>query len=459
MKHAELLLAAMFCAASLPAQQPQPAGGEKSLDRIVAVVGGTPILWSDVQEVILQRQASGASFPDDSAGQLAVIKQIVSDLVDEELLVERASSDTSITVADSDLANTVEQQVKQIRSQMSSDQEFLNALRGSGFGSEEEYRRWLTEQARRRELQQRYVARLQRDGKMINVAVSDADVTDAYQSMKAKGTLPKRPPSVTFKQIVIPTTASPAARAVARARAESLLVLIRHGADFEQLAKRESMDSVTREQGGDLGWNRREAMVPAFANVMFSLPPGQVGPVTETQYGFHIIKVDRAKPTEVKARHILIRPTIDSSDIARAGALADSVLALWKAGVPYDTLFRKFHDHDETEGSLDPFPIDKLPESYRTAFDGIHNGDFVRPFAINDPQRGVPKFVIAQLIDVSQAGDYTLPDLRDQIRQQLQNERSYRRLIDTLKQETFVSINIEGAAGIKAPPAKGRPPR
>jgi peptidyl-prolyl cis-trans isomerase SurA len=419
------------------------------LDRVVGVVGTKAILWSEVGEMVNQKRAQGATLPPDSAGQMAFARQVLSELIDEEVLVQRASADTSITVSDADLNETVEQQVKQLRSKIPNDQEFVAALKENGFGNQEEYRRWLLEQSRRRELQQRYIEKLKREGKMINVAVSDAEVNTAYE--RDKGKFPQRPPSVTFRQIVIATSASEKAKAVAKAKADSILALIKAGADFEQLAKRESMDSLSREVGGDLGWNRREALVPEFANVLFSVPPGQLGPVTQTQYGFHVIRVDRAKPTEVRGRHILIKPKYDSADVTRAHALADSVLRLWKSGVSYDSLYKKFHDRDELEGSLEPFPRDSLPPSYGKAFEGKSNNDFVDPFPIHDPQRGVPKFVLAQIIEARPAGEYTLAELRERIRQQLQQEKSFRRLLDTLRKETYVWINLEGASAIKAP--------
>src|SRR5207302_10547720 len=121
-------------------------------------------------------------------------------------------------------------------------------------------------------------------------------------------------------------------KAAAKAKAESLLVDIKKGADFELLAKRESMDPGSKETGGDLGWNRRSQMVREFDRWMFALAPGQLSPVIETQYGYHIIRLDRAQPQEVKARHILIKPKMDSADVAAARLRADSVLAIWKNG-------------------------------------------------------------------------------------------------------------------------------
>lgn len=424
-------------AVAVPCSAQQPAAATpQAVDGIVAVVGNRAILWSEVLEIIGQERARGARMPEDSAGAAEYARSILSNLIDEEVLLQRAHGDTSITVADADVQQTVDRQVQQIRSQFPSDQEFLRQLRQAGFGTQEEYRKWLSDQARRGELQRRLVQKYQAEGKMVRVAVSDADVNEAYE--RSKATFPKRPPAVTFRQLVIPTSATPEALAAARAKADSLLSEIRRGADFEAVAKRESEDSASREQGGDLGWNRRGELEPAFEEVMFALLPGSIGPVTQTPYGFHIIKVDRAKPSEVKARHILIKPVYGPQDTVRARVRADSALALWKSGVPFDTLVKRYHDRVEAEGSLEPFPREQLPPSYRDAIATHPKGDFVGPFAISDRGRGVAKYVVLQLTDVIEAGDYTVEEVRDRMRQQLGQERSFRRLLDQLKQETYL---------------------
>lgn len=452
---AGLTLGLAFCLRPLPTgaqETAAPAATQDTslrnvaLDRVVAVVGSEPILWSDVQEVILQRVSQGMQVPQDSAGQLTLAKQVVQELIDEKILLSHAVGDTSLTVADADLTQTVDDQIGRLRERFPNEQQFLSALREAGFGGMDEYRRWLQEQAREAELQRRFVQKMQAEGKMVPVAVSDADVSEAFNRMR--GQFPRRPPSLTFRQIVIPTQASERAKAAARARAESLLVDIRNGADFEQIARRESMDSASATQGGDLGWNRRDQMVPEFDRVMFRLAPGQVSPVVETQYGFHIIRVDRARPSEVKVRHILIRPRYDSTDTRGARQRADSVLQQWERGVPFDSLVARYHDRDEVETVLEPFPRDSLPPSYRQAFEGKKNGEFVGPFPIEDRQRGVPKFVVAQVTEAVEAGEYTVEDLRDRIRTQLAQERGYRRLLEMLRKATYVAVfPIEGSLG------------
>ncbi|MBK9979458.1 MAG: peptidylprolyl isomerase [Gemmatimonadetes bacterium] len=415
------------------------------VDKIVAVVGQQPILWSDVLEEISQRRAAGLQVPEDSTAQLALAKSIIEEMIDVEVMVQRAKADTSITVADADLTNTVEQQMKRLRDNFKTEGEFAAALKGGGFGNVEEYKRWLTDQARRRALQERLVAKMKQDGKMISVAVSEEEITEAFGRERER--LPKRPATVTFRQIVVPTVASEASKKIAYAKAESIYKDLTTGGDFEKIAKRVSEDSGSAVQGGDLGWSRRGQMVPAFDEMMFLLPPGQISPIVETQFGFHIIRVDRVQPAERKARHILIKPKYDSADVAIASMRADSVLALWEKGTTFDTLVARYHDtaSDEAKGVLEPFERSRLPESYQKAFEGKKNGDFITPFPVDDKQRGVPKYVIAQLVNVVDEGEYTVQDLRNQIRDQLSQEKSYRRLLDGLRKDTYVTVLLDAA--------------
>lgn len=441
-----IALATAAVIASLAAQ-PRSSAAQKPInipvDKIVAVVGQQPILWSDVLEEISQRRAGGLQVPEDSTAQLALAKSIIEEMIDVEVMVQRAKADTSITVADADLTNTVDQQMKRLRDNFKTEGEFATALKGGGFGNVEEYKRWLTDQARRRALQERLVAKMKQDGKMISVAVSEEEITEAFGRERER--LPKRPATVTFRQIVVPTLASEAAKKVAYAKAESIYKDLTTGGDFEKIAKRVSEDSGSAVQGGDLGWSRRGQMVPAFDEMMFLLPPGQISPIVETQFGFHIIRVDRVQPAERKARHILIKPKYDSADVARASIRADSVLALWEKGTTFDTLVARYHDvaSDEAKGVLEPFERSRLPESYQKAFEGKKNGDFIPPFPVDDKQRGVPKFVIAQLVNVVAEGDYTVQDLRNQIRDQLSQEKSYRRLLDGLRKDTYVTVLLD----------------
>ena len=435
------ILAAAFAPVAAVAQNPAVAPNGLPpvlpIDRVVAVVGDQTLLWSDVITAINQRRAAGLQLPPDSAGQAALAKSVLGELVDEEILVQKAK-ELKLEVVDADLSSAADRQIKTARGQFASDEEYRAELRRAGLGSPEEYRKGLIEQYRRQNLQQKAFAELRKQAKPVNV--TDEEVTAAFE--RSRSDLQKRPATVTFRQIVVAPHASPAAKEKAKARADSLLIEIRKGGDFEQIAKRESMDPGTKQLGGDLGWNRRgSGLVPEFEGMMFALRPGEVSPVIETAFGYHIIRVDRVQAAEVKARHILIAPVIDSADVAAAKIEADSVAAQWRRGVSYDSLVKKHHDPTEEKGVLQPFPRDSLPASYSAPLAGAKTGDITNPFQLPNP-RGQPKFAVIQVVTATDAGEYNQAEIRDQIRAQLSEERSIRQLLDELRKRTYVSLRI-----------------
>jgi peptidyl-prolyl cis-trans isomerase SurA len=423
--------------AQTPAASSGPVPAALPIDRVVAIVGDQPLLWTDVLTTINQRRAQGLQLPTDSAQQAALARTVLGELIDEEILVQKAK-ELKLEPSESDIATSVDRQIRSIRTQFKSDDEYRTELRNAGLGTPEEYKKALTEQYRRQNLQQKAFAELRKRAKPVNV--SDSEVTAAFEQSRAE--LQKRPPTVTFRQIIVAPHASAAEKAKAKAKADSLLVEIHNGGDFEQIAKRESMDPGTKALGGDLGWNRRgSGLVPEFEAMMFALRPGEVSPVIETAFGYHIIKVDRVQSAEVKARHILIAPVIDSADIAAAKVEADSVAAQWRRGVAYDSLVAKHHDPTEEKGVLQPFNRDSLPASYQAAISGAKAGTVTDPFQLANP-RGQPKFAVVQVVTATDAGEYNPGEIREQIRAQLADERSIRQLLDELRKETYVSIRM-----------------
>ena len=422
------------------AQQKNMLGNPAAnMDGVVAIVGGNAILRTDLEERIVALRASGRTLPTDSASQRALMTSILNQLIDEELLLQKAA-ELKITVSDNDVAATVDKQVASIRSRFTSEAEYRTELKKAGFGTPDEYRRFMMEGAKRQALQTKLFEQLRQDKKLPPVPVTNAEVAAYFANYK--DSIPRLPATVTLRQVVITPQPSPHADSVAYFKAESLYNEIKKGGDFEQVARRESMDPGTKELGGDFGWRRRGDFVPEFDAVYFSLLPGKVSEPFRTTFGWHIVKVDRVQPSEVKGRHILIRPKLDSADIEKARRRADSVAAAWRAGAKFDTLVKKYHDPAEEKAILNPFPQAQLPVEYQAAIKGHKAGDVLDPFSIEDKQRSVPKFFIVQIVTIDGERDASMQDYRDRIRDNLAQEKAIRRYLDQLRRQTFVVVRL-----------------
>jgi peptidyl-prolyl cis-trans isomerase SurA len=247
---------------------------------------------------------------------------------------------------------------------------------------------------------------------------------------------------VGFRQIVVKIR--PRAENVDRARrlTDSLRNELERGANFDSLAMKYSQDEGSAVRGGDLDWQRRGVMVPEFERMMFALLPGRISPLVQTQFGFHVIRVDRVRAGEVRARHILIKPDVDSTDLLNARAVADTVLDLWKKGTPYDTLLARYHDFDEERSIPEGIPRDSLPAEYRVALRNVPVNGFSPIFALPDRSSGYNKWTIAQVLVSKPEGRFTLEEYQENIRKQLKEEKSIRRTLDNLRREMYVSLRI-----------------
>ena len=462
----------LLAPAALAAQQPSPpaatqppaaardavpATGTIPLDRVVGVVGNVIITQSNLRERLVAKTQGGMPVPTDSTALRVASIATLNELVDEELILEKAK-ELKIEVPDADVNSTVDKQYKSVRSRFGTDAEFRTELAKAGYGTPDEYRRFIADGIRRNEMLSRATRKLREDGKLVPANITDAEVQESFE--KSKSDLPKREPSVTWRQIIIAPKPSDAAKDRARAHAESLLAEIKRGADFEALAKRESADSGSRVNGGDLGWTRRGKMVPEFDRYLFgyyALAPGQLSPVVETAFGYHIIRVDRINAGEVKSRHILITSAIDSADVARARLEGDSVASQWRAGVPFDSLAKKHHDYRSGEETslLTPFPRARLPQQYQQAFENKKPQDIV-VFDVPGSANVPVKVVVAQINSVEAGGDMTLAEVKEQIRSSLAEAGGMRRYLDTLRKQTYVSIRPEA---IDLTPLPAAPPR
>jgi peptidyl-prolyl cis-trans isomerase D len=130
------------------------------------------------------------------------------------------------------------------------------------------------------------------------IIVPEDVLRKAYETNKDQYRVPER---AHVRHILLKTTDKPKEELPKiQARAEDLLKQVKGGADFAELAKKQSDDPGSAAKGGDLGWIARGQTVAAFENTAFSLKPKDISGVIKTEYGFHIIQVLEREEARVK---------------------------------------------------------------------------------------------------------------------------------------------------------------
>jgi peptidyl-prolyl cis-trans isomerase D len=120
--------------------------------------------------------------------------------------------------------------------------------------------------------------------------ITDQQLQQEYKDNQDSYRIPER---VRARHILIKTQGKPKDQAAAlKAKAEDILKQLQHGGDFAELAKKDSDDPGSAAKGGELGWIVRGQTVPNFEKTAFSLQPGQLSGLVETEYGYHIIQVE-----------------------------------------------------------------------------------------------------------------------------------------------------------------------
>jgi peptidyl-prolyl cis-trans isomerase C len=182
------------------------------------------------------------------------------------------------------------------------------------------------------------------------ISVSDADVQKAYADNK------KDYEQVKARHILIAPKGSPAAQPgkkemtddEAKAKAEDLRKQLVAGANFEELAKKESDDTGSGSRGGDLGSFGHGQMVPEFEAAAFAAKVGEITPVVKTQFGYHIIKVEAHDSTPLEQ----VRPTIEKN------------LKQTKLHAALDAMKENAHPtYDEAYFAPPPAPVAAAPAS------------------------------------------------------------------------------------------------
>ena len=354
MKKLMILLAVVAMGATLCAQERQVVDG------IVAVVGKNIIRHSDIEQAYTQiRLHQGVQNAHEERCKL------LESMLVNKMLLHKGMID-SVEVSDDQVEEQVQYYLQAAVRQAGSKEKLREMFNYSYDELHDQY----FDIIRDRTLSQKVEYQLTE-----NIKVTPAEVAEYFATYDADS-LPEIPTQYEVSEIVITPAVNEAERERVRDELNELRERILKGEKFSMLAKLYSQDPGSASKGGELGFFGRGTMVSEFEAAAFALKPGEVSPVVETQYGYHIIQLIERRGNNINVRYILLQPKISSTDLLQARVTLDSLAQEIRQGnISFEDAARKYSDGaSKNQGGVVSNPVQGSPRFDKESFNQLYPG-------------------------------------------------------------------------------------
>ncbi|NNK87766.1 MAG: peptidylprolyl isomerase [Flavobacteriaceae bacterium] len=315
--------------------------GRNKIDGVAAVIGDFVVLESDIDRQFEMLEASGASTKDITRCQM------FGKLLEDKLLQHHAIQD-SIVVNDAEIRANVNAQLNAFAQQIGSMEKLVAYYKKE---SEEQLRDEMYELNKNNRM-----SAMMQQSVVDEIEVTPEEVRQFFNSIP-KDELPLFGTELKVAQIVvIPETTEDEKQKVIDRLNEFRADVLDNGASFTVKATLYSEDTGSKPQGGKYTLNRtRPQMVKEFRDVAFSLQEGEISEPFESDFGYHIILLEKIRGQEYDVRHILLRPKLTQKAIDDAKTEIDNVRQKIIDGeLTFAEAAREVSDEEETkyEGGL-----------------------------------------------------------------------------------------------------------
>ena len=281
------------------------------IDGLAAVVGDFIILDSDIDKTLIDLQSQGVAT--DNLNKCSLLGKLMED----KLYAHHAEQD-SLEIDNQQIFNYVDQTIDYFISQLGDIDKVLEFYKKE---DEQAFRQELFEINKVNQLSQKMQSKI-----VDEIEITPEEVKQFFNNIP-RYDLPIFGAELEISQIVVKPEVSEAEKKKVIDRLESIRDdVVVNGSSFATKAILYSQDPGSRSTGGKYTLNRnRPQMVKEFRDVAYRLKENEVSEPFETEFGWHIVKVDRIRGQEVDVRHILLTPEISPDAIAEAKKKVDLI--------------------------------------------------------------------------------------------------------------------------------------
>jgi peptidyl-prolyl cis-trans isomerase SurA len=416
---------------------------KKNLDKIVAVVGNNIILLADLnqQYAIYLNQGN----PADEKAKCYFLQQMLV----QKLLKQQADID-SIVVEDNQVDDELDKRMRYQIQRMGGQERLEQFLQKSVLQYKDEMRPDVKEGLIANKMQQKITE---------NVNVTPLEVKKYFESYK-KDSLPDIGTEVEVGEISLHPKLTKIEKQKYHDKLDAIRLRIKSGEDFGFLAKTYSEDPGSAAEGGDYGFIDRTTMVKEFTAWAFKLRAGEMSPVFETDFGYHILQVLERRGEQAHVRHILIRPQTTPAALERVKLKADSIYKdITVNKLPFSSAASVYSDNKETQynGGMMLYadnqtarttftPVEKLDPAVFVVIDTMKVGSISKPVAFKNEQDGKEGYKIFFLKSRIAPHKGSLDQDYPKFKERAQKEKEARVMsewFEKRKETTYIRIDDE----------------
>lgn len=312
--------------------QTDTASDVQVIDRVIAVVGQNMIKESELETTFLQQRASKGIIENAFEERCNLFESMLIN----KLMLYQAEID-SVTVTDEEVDREMDNRIRYMIRMYGSEQQLERQMKKTIPEIRSYYRDMIRENLLIVQTEQKLVGSL---------SITPQEVADFYNSIP-QDSLPSTEDEYVFTQIVKHPKVSESEKDAVKERLNSYRDRILKGSKFSTIATLYSEDPGTAKKGGELGFFSRGEMVSEFENAAFALQDGEISPVIETQYGFHIIQMIERRGNQVNCRHILLQPKVSEVQLSEAKKeLEDIKSRIEKGEISFEDAIVQYSDDE-----------------------------------------------------------------------------------------------------------------
>lgn len=282
----------------------QNTSNDVVVDKVIAIVGQNMIKQSELEGALLQQKMNSKLIIED---EFATKCDLLEGMLINKLMLHQAEVD-SIEVTDDEVNREMDNRIRYMISAYGSQENLERQMRKSLSEIKDYFKDVIRDNIMISQIEQKLTGTL---------SVTPQEVVDFYNSIP-KDSLPTIEQEYEFSQIVKIPQISEEEKESVKARLNDYRERILKGTKFSTIATLYSEDPASAKKGGELGFFSRGDMVGEFENAAFALQDGEISPIIETKYGFHIIQMIERRGNQVNCRHILLQPKVTSQQLGEA---------------------------------------------------------------------------------------------------------------------------------------------